>query len=247
MQFDAKLFEYLHGAKFSNGLQAAYPFAEEDFRYDTRINWLRTMCAGKKVVHVGCVDHALKQVKHKLKRGNWLHAHLMEICARVLGVDIDANGIDELRQELQITDLLAADLRNDPCEPIVSAQWDMILLAEVLEHIGDPVSFLSTLRERFGHLTSEFVITVPNVFASEVVSHAKRGIEAINSDHRFWFTPFTIAKVCIDAGLTPTRVVLCRNGTIKRRALLRNRRMRRQPLLRNNIIVCARVSDTHRD
>ena len=247
MQFDANLLAYLNNAKFSNGLQTAYPFTEDDRAYDTRINWLRKLCAGKDVVHVGCVDHHLAQVQHKAERGKWLHAHLIEVANRVLGVDIDAGGIDALRREMQITDLLAADLLHDPCEPVVSQEWDMMLLAEVLEHIGDPVSFLRRLHERFGHLTKEFVITVPNAFAHEISVQAKRGIEAINSDHRFWFTPYTIAKVCVDAGLTPTRLLLCRNGVIKRRAVLRNWQMRRKPLLRNNIILTARATDARTD
>lgn len=246
MQFDAKLLEYLNGARFSNGLKAAYPFAEDDFRYDTRINWLRSMCADKKVVHVGCVDHDLAQVRHKLKRGKWLHAHLMEVCERVLGVDIDADGIEALRSELNVSDLLAGDLLNDPCVAVTEDRWDVMLLAEVLEHIGDPVAFLTRLRERYADVTNEFIITVPNVFAREIVSRARQGVEAINSDHRFWFTPYTIAKICIDAGLTPTRVVMCRNGVIKPRAVMRNRRMRRQPLLRNNIILSARVSNVRK-
>ena len=245
MQFDSVLLEYLQGTRFSNGLQAAYPFAEDDFLYDTRINWLRSICEDKNVVHVGCVDHELAQVHHKLKRGKWLHAHLMEVCKRVLGVDIDAKGIEALRNELNVTNLLAADLLNDPCEEVTSGRWDIMLLAEVLEHIGDPVTFLTQLRERYADVTGEFIITVPNAFASEIVSRAHRGVEAINSDHRFWFTPYTLAKVCIDAGLLPTQVLMCRNGIIKSRAFLRNRRMRHQPLLRNNIILSARVPDAH--
>ena len=247
MQFDTELLEYLHGSRFSNGLQAAYPFADDDFRYETRINWLRSLCTDKKVVHVGCVDHELAQVQHKLKRGKWLHAHLMEVCARVLGVDIDIKGIEALRSELNVPDLLAADLLNDPCEAVTDGRWDVMLLAEVLEHIGDPVAFLTRLRERYAEVTGEFIITVPNAFASEIISRARRGVEAINSDHRFWFTPYTITKICIDAGLTPTRLVMCRNGVIKQRAVWRNRRMRRQPLLRNNIILCARASNCHTD
>jgi hypothetical protein len=31
-------------------------------------------------------------------------------------------------------------------------------------------------------------------------------LEIINSDHRFWFTPYTIAKVLVSAGYNPEKI-----------------------------------------
>ena len=242
MRLDDNLLSYLRGEQFSNGLSVAYSFDERDFVLRSRIEWLRDFCTGKKVVHVGCLDHDIDMVKHKRKRGKWLHGELQASAARVLGVDINAQGIAQLEQELGVKGLLAADLLSDACEPIFSDRWNVFLLAEVLEHIGDPVAFLTAMRTRFAGVVDEFVITVPNAFAREVRTAAVQGKEVINSDHRFWFTPYTLAKVCIDAGLTPSEIVLCKNGVIKRRSVLKNWRARRLPLLRNGIILRAGVS-----
>ena len=242
MEINQQLMSYLRGESFSNGITAQFSFDPSDEVLKSRIEWLREFCQNKKVVHVGCVDHEIEMVRQKLKRGKWLHAHLMEVSTRVLGVDIDALGIDKLRQEMQIDDLIVADLLVDSCEAIFEDQWDMMLLAEVLEHIGNPVYFLARLRERFSKVADEFIITVPNAFAEEIFKGARSGVEMINSDHRFWFTPYTISKICIDAGLTPTHITLCRNGVIKRQSVIKNRRLRQHPLIRNNIIVRAKLS-----
>ena len=242
MNIDARLMAFLRGEQFSNGVTAQFTMQARDYQLRSRIDWLRELCAQKHIVHVGCVDHDIAMVRDKMKRGKWLHQHLMEVSTRVLGVDIDAVGIEQLRIELGIDDLLAADLLSDPCEEISTQSWNIMLLAEVLEHIGNPVQFLSRLVERFGNNCDEFVITVPNGFAEEIVRAARNGQELINSDHRFWFTPYTIAKVCIDAGLEPIDITLCRNGVIKRRSVLKNRRLSKHPFMRNNIIVRARIS-----
>ena len=31
-------------------------------------------------------------------------------------------------------------------------------------------------------------------------------LEIINSDHRFWFTPYTITKVLVSAGYNPEKI-----------------------------------------
>ncbi|NKC10857.1 MAG: hypothetical protein GKR94_01200 [Gammaproteobacteria bacterium] len=239
MRISDELRPFLEGARFSNGLAVRFEFDEADCQLRSRIEWLEELCRNHQVIHLGCVDHDLAQAQRKRGRGKWLHARLHEAAARCLGVDIDVEGVSLLKQRFGYDDLLAANVLSDPCAPIFEQSWDDFLLGEVLEHTGDPVAFLSRLNERFGRQINRFIITVPNAFAAENFSAAKRGIEAINSDHRFWFTPYTLAKVCIDAGLNPERLILCRNGVVKRRTWFKNWKLSRQPLLRNNIIVLA--------
>jgi hypothetical protein len=240
MKLPSEAIAYLRGDKFSNGFAVEFETDEQDAILRSRIDWLEELCANRKVVHVGCVDHDLEQAKHKRKRGKWLHARLADSAARCLGVDINAQGIGELRSEFGYEDVLAADLLSDPCTPIMEVQWDDFLLGEVLEHIGDPVTFLRTLVQRFAGRTERFIVTVPNALAHENFRAARKGVEAINTDHRFWFTPYTLAKVAYDAGLETEQIIACRNGVVKRRSIVKNRRLRRYPLLRNNLILLAR-------
>ena len=60
-----------------------------------------------------------------------------------------------------------------------------------------------------------------------------------------WLTnPSTIAKVVLESRAYPKRIILCRNGVVKRRSIVKNTILRIWPLLRNNIIVVANLRDT---
>ena len=230
---------YLSGETFSNGAPIEWTYDDDDKRFRSRIAWLRELCAARQIVHVGCVDHDLDQALHKLKRGKWVHAELCAVARRCLGVDLNAEGIEKVRTTMGFKDVLAADLMHDPCEPLFGQSWHDLLLGEVLEHIGNPVSFLTRLHERFAHRFERIIITVPNAFDEESYRCARWGSEAINTDHRFWFTPYTLAKVALDAGWQPRRLIACRNGVVKKRSVIKNRRLSRYPLLRNNLIMIA--------
>ncbi|MEO0475930.1 MAG: methyltransferase domain-containing protein [Planctomycetota bacterium] len=166
---------------------------------------------------------------------NWFEGHNAERC---LGVDIDEPGIQYMRDELNYEDVIASDvLEADLPEPGGGKDmWDLMIVAEVLEHVDNPVSFLSSLAQQQAGKVRTLLVSVPNAFASENRRFSRGGIEMINSDHRYWFTPYTISKVLDRAGLRPSRLILCRNGKVKPRAVLRNAIRRRYPLIRDTLI-----------
>ena len=55
------------------------------------------------------------------------------------------------------------------------------------------------------------IITVPYAFGLRQMFSGLLKRENINSDHRYWFTPYTIAKVCIEAGIDPEELFFCGN------------------------------------
>jgi hypothetical protein len=232
---------HLRGDGFSKGLDVGFEWDEQDALLRSRLDWLAQLCADRDVIHVGCVDHSAEVVERKRRQGRWLHGRLCESARRCFGIDLDSTGIEYLRK-LGYEDVAAIDLLADDCAAIRARRWDQLLLGEVLEHLDDPVGFLAALREKFSACVQTLVITVPNAFAQRNHERARAGIEKINTDHRFWFTPYTLAKVVIRAGLTPDRFVLCESGTIEPRKRLRNLRLRRRPLLRNDIILLAQMS-----
>ena len=230
---------YLTGEKFSNGLMVEFDFEAEDQVVRSRIDWLERLCNQKKVIHAGCVDHNMTQIHHKLKRDKWVHARLAGCTSRCLGIDKDESGISYLRDELGYQDVECLDLVSGESDLIGQTQWDYLLLGEVLEHIDDPVRFLGSIRAKYAANVKEIMITVPNAFAREIFRRVRQNKEPINSDHRYWFTPYTLAKVAWAAGLQIRYFRLCQNGVVKRRAWLKNLRLRTQPLTRNNIIMVA--------
>jgi hypothetical protein len=168
------------------------------------------MARGQRVLHVGCCDH-LPHVRERVARGAHLHQLLCATAARCVGSDTNLQGLSLLR-ELGFAEVYAPD-------EVPDSQFDLCLLADVIEHVGDPVSFLRSMsRYRFRQL----VITTPNVFRWR---NCLPGDELVNTDHRLWFSPYTLCKVLVDAGYEPVAVELCHGdhvsllGAVAARAL----------------------------
>ncbi len=241
MRISENLNAYLMGEEFVSGLRVAFETDAEDMWYRMRTDILKELCAGKRVVHVGCVDHEPELIERKLKRNKWLHKHLCETAERCYGIDINEKGIEYVRDVLGYSDVGVVDILRDEGGGLSSEQWDYILLPDILEHIDNPVEFLSAIRARFNGNAKRVVITVPNVLTKGNFVYAKKGVEMINSDHRYWFTPYTVAKVAVCAGLRIEKMIMCRSGVIKRRAILRNWWYSRRPLMRNSIVLIAKL------
>jgi len=41
----------------------------------------------------------------------------------------------------------------------------------------------------------------------------------INSDHRYWFTPYTISKILVSAGYTPEKIIFSNLNSLTRMQL----------------------------
>ncbi|MDO8484879.1 MAG: methyltransferase domain-containing protein [Candidatus Limnocylindrales bacterium] len=205
------------------------------------------MCAGKKVIHVGCVDH-LEVLDSKIQRGIWLHKRLTDVSKRCLGVDINAAGIERLR-ELGHDDVICADLTQEAPAAITGDDWDVMVLGEILEHVDDPTTFLRSLRGHLRGHVETIVVTVPSAFSLQNMWYALQGKECINSDHRYWFSPYTLAKIMMLAGLTPIDFHLCKSAPPdseagvrgRLRSIVRDSIVRVSPGLDVNLVMTARL------
>lgn len=228
---------YLTGQQHTSSLRLPFAWEEEDRQYLSRIDVLAGLCRGKKVIHLGCVDHSIAMVESKLRHNRWLHKVLCESAGRCYGVDIHEEGIRYIREVLGYQDAEAIDLTTADSREISENGWDYLLVPEVLEHADNPVQFLSALRGKCKSNVKHMVITVPNAFARGNFRKSKKGLERINSDHRYWFTPYTLSKVCTSAGLEVEKIVMCRQGYIKKHNVLANHYLRRHPLQRDTILM----------
>jgi hypothetical protein len=243
MRFDSDASQHLAGERFSSGLRVS--IAEYERSLPGRIQYLVERAAGRRVIHVGCVDH-VPLIQEKIRNGTWLHGRLCESAERCLGLDISPTGIAYLQTELGYGDVVCGDLLNDDIAAIREDQWDVLVMGEILEHVDDPVAFLSAIRERCASHVRSVVITVPNATAWDNIVSAFRNQEFINSDHRYWFTPYTSDKVACRAGMRVVDFRFCETdgvpprrwiGEVRRALSLRRRLTATVPALRSTLVM----------
>jgi hypothetical protein len=221
MHFNPTTRAHLDGSTFSN----AHRFdLGNSGRAPRRVERLVDLCRNKKVLHVGCCDH-LDLIRSKVAQGVYLHQNLCAAASRCVGMDVSVPGV-ELLHELGFPEVFTPD-------HVPADDYEICLLADVIEHVGDVVSFLKSMqRYRFKTL----VVATPNAF--RLRNFLSQG-ELINTDHRYWFTPYTLCKVLTDAGYAPRQVELCHSDFVSRKGALAARVLDFLPKYRDTLIVSA--------
>lgn len=208
--------KYLSGQSFSDDL----PYRPEIIWHrEPRGDLLEMWVAGRAVLHVGFADHA-PLIASRVSAGDWLHARLTRAARVCHGIDINAEAV-EIAQGLGFLNVSALDIFSASLPELLrELAVDLVLVPDVIEHLPDPAAFLRRLASCLPQ--TEFVVTVPNALSLRNGVCAAGGLERINTDHRSWFSPFTLSKVLFDAGLVVESLHGCsvvRPGSIKGRAL----------------------------
>lgn len=243
MKLNRDVQEYLNGSKFSKGVK--FVFAEKESSVPDRITLIRKITKDKSVIHVGCADH-IELIEKKRKKNTWLHQILIDNTSRCAGIDLNPESISYMKNTLNIPDVHCIDITRDKVPEILNLKWDYLLLGEVLEHIGDPVSFLRSVRDIYRGVAEKILITVPNGFCYENLINTFRQRELINSDHKYWFTPYTISKVMAEAYLEVDEILLCelsrfRCKTLNIKKQINKFILKKYPGFRSTIVVTAKI------
>ena len=158
------------------------------FNVGARLPFLVQYLKGKTVLHVGCTDYP------RFDPRNNLHIQLSREIENLHGMDIDARGIEILRQHVP------GRLYSDYSQ--IDQFYDTVLVPEVIEHTLNPGLFLKAI---FSIQTKEIILLAPN--AIEVVkqnaerfgwirtkeSKEPRYLETVHQDHTTWYSPKTLS------------------------------------------------------
>ena len=228
--------DYLTGEKFNNGLSIKWEFGKTGLF--SRIQYLSDICKDKKIIHLGCLDHNMETIRKKLNNKTWLHQTLTDQSSVCVGVDINRELIDEINTELNISNVICSDISTDLIrDEITSFHWDYLICGEVLEHIDNPVMFLSSIREKYEKYINRIIVTVPNTLNLSHIKRAFKGVESINTDHRYSFTPYNITKVLVNSGYKVVEMNMALHFDPKTRGPVHRFILGKFPLLRSDIIV----------
>jgi SAM-dependent methyltransferase len=134
---------------------------------------------GKRVIHLGFTDERQQEAKQADER--WLHAALAAVASHLVGLDVDAAGVELARAqgyESHIVDLQdAAAVAALSLEPA-----DLVVAGEIIEHVDAPGPFLRAVRPL---LTpgGRLLVTTPNAYRTAGVLAPLLGGELIHPDH----------------------------------------------------------------
>lgn len=124
-----------------------------------RVEFILNMCKDKTVLHLGCAGP--------------LHGLICKVAKTAYGIDRADCEYDHIRM----------DLEKDPFPKIKDV--DIVLCAEVLEHLSNPGMVLDKIRAAFA---CPMVVTVPNAFADAGSKWMTSGYENVNDEHVCYYS-----------------------------------------------------------
>lgn len=220
MKIDPNILKYLNGKEFQTSLNVE--ITREKYSIVSRESAITDLIRSTNVIHIGCSDH-IQVITEKITKNIWLHKLITENAANCIGIDIDKESIEFIKNELGYKNVYSGNILSDEFEAISSGRWDYAVFGEIVEHLDDPVHFLKVFKSKYGEVVSKFIITVPTIYTIRQFTNMLNYREVINSDHRYWFTPYTISKVLVSAGYQPEKIIFANLQSLNISDLIRRK------------------------
>lgn len=166
-----------------------------------RIEYLKECCLSKAVIDLGALD----ETAFMAKRGNgtWVHEEIARVASRVIGLDssnlVPADGLITGPRSLILrstTEQLPELLHSHGYSP------DVVVAGELIEHVANPLEFLSTLRHVPQLQGKSLLLTTPNATALHNVLIGMSSRESTHPDHLCILSFKTLNTLFIKAGFS---------------------------------------------
>jgi SAM-dependent methyltransferase len=161
-----------------------------------RVDFIKKICEGKKVLHLGCTNAPFTE--QSIKNNMLLHHDLKKVAKEVYGFDFDAEGL-EIFKNIGEENIYWADLEH--LEDVdLNETFDVIIAGEMIEHLPNPGLFLKGIK-RFMNEDTQLVITTINAYcAFRFLIYLLRGKggtnEPVHPDHVAYYS-FNTLKVML--------------------------------------------------
>lgn len=171
-------------------------------RFDQIALYLR----GRSVLDIGCASGR--------RRPDWFHGLISSVASEAVGVDVDADAVEELcAAGHRIVLANAADLD-------LHRTFDVVHAGELIEHVDDPRGFLVSAWRHLGP-DSLLVLTTPNAFCVSNFVYRFGGRARVNRDHVAWYCEDTLTQLLARNGFEVVELRYLRHTSPSRwRALL---------------------------
>lgn len=168
---------------------------KKNFEMTQRVEFLKQICTGKKVLHLGCTNYPY--TKNSIANNMLLHFELAKVAKELYGFDGDQSGIDIL-QEAGAEKLFLVNLERLELIPLEET-FDIIIAGEIIEHLSNPGLFLNGIK-RFMDRESKLIITTINAYCIyRFLIYALRGKggenEPVHPDHVAYYSYKTLSLI----------------------------------------------------
>jgi hypothetical protein len=143
--------------------------------------------AGKSALDIGIVDHDVRNWESPA----WLHPYIRKNAEFCLGIDTDADAVEEL--VARGYEAVVADATSDA---FLGRAFDVIVAGELIEHLAQVKSFLSFC-QRHSHCETRLLLSTPNPHYLGSMMHILRmGMFVSNAEHVAWISPSHVLELC---------------------------------------------------
>jgi SAM-dependent methyltransferase len=163
-----------------------------------RLDYLTSVCKGRRILHVGCADAPL--AIERINAGQLLQQRVEKVATEVIGIDISEESI-QLLQENGIVSVRVMDAEQMSFD----RKFEVILAGDVLEHVSNPGLFLKQIPELL-EPNGELIIAVPHAFTLLALKVWLSQKESVHKDHCFYYSPKVLTQLCARYGLLPTKL-----------------------------------------
>lgn len=149
---------------------------------NNRDNVIKSICKNKSVLHIGAADSPYTELK--ISKNLLLHKKLESTSSKLVGIDIDQNAINYLKDN-GINNILNIDLMGDNIFKL--GEFDVIVFGETIEHLNNIGFFLDRIKKLM-HKDTLLVVSTPNARSFDQILCTLFGYEVIHEDHLVNFT-----------------------------------------------------------
>jgi 2-polyprenyl-3-methyl-5-hydroxy-6-metoxy-1,4-benzoquinol methylase len=156
--------------------------------YVDRMKVFREVCAGKRILHLGCSSG--KFIEDRIKRGDLLHAELAKVTSDLHGLDLDAESIKVL-QRMGFDNLWEGNAEDLGRVGLPTGYFDVVVAGDLLEHITNPGRMLDGIKALL-RADGVLLLSTNNAFGINYQARRWLGVYSEHPEHVVFYSPETL-------------------------------------------------------